>query len=419
MRKKMTALCLLALLFGCLPALAQEDCLTKAEAQAITFSWTDAADVLHQSNLAETAKDPRHIIALLKEVYTNPAVPGILQSGYKEDGTTREGDVYYGPIGYTPSNNGWGITGTVTKPTNEGYTLMMVAVKDNYTSLAVQSSDLNATQLIDFIGGHIDSVFVVTDGMRMGEGKKRGTLFSVKGTYNRFFFLSKGKARTNLSNDIKAGAAPFYRMFEEFSPYKASDESDNVTDFYNRMIRGESMPVEHDCNSVLGRNHYFSMSGRQGTDAYDMTGLNLFITDHRLEYWSTYSFLTVIYYPTWEGSPRNRKKVYNVPIDARAGGWKFESAKRYNELGLDDKYESQTFRENNFQFPLNEYFYSNSFTNYNQKYPVTTFMYAIKLRATLSNTTTVTLNWSSSFNQATGSDMPQDYYLYRVVNGKR
>lgn len=69
MRKKMTALCLLALLFGCLPALAQEACLTKAEAQAITFSWTDAADVTHQNNLAETAKDPRHIEATEKVIF--------------------------------------------------------------------------------------------------------------------------------------------------------------------------------------------------------------------------------------------------------------------------------------------------------------------------------------------------------------
>lgn len=408
MRKKMTALCLLALLFGCLPALAQEACLTKAEAQAITFSWTDAADVTHQNNLAETAKDPRHIIALLKEVYTNPAVPGILQSGYKEDGTTREGDVYYGPIGRTPSDNGWGIT-SCTAPTEEGYTLMMVAVKNGFNNLTQQTSDLDATQLIDYIGNYIDSVFVVTDGMRMGEGKKRGTLFSVKGTYNRFFFLSKGKARINNASSARPGAAPFYRMFEEFSPYKENDDDDNITDFYNRMIRGESMPIEHDCNTVFGQNHYFSMSGRQGTNAYDMTGLNFFIPDHRLEFWYT-NRISVQYRLT--GS--NRVTVNNIPIDAR-GAWKHN----YGKYLCDTGEESQNFHNNGDRFPYTDKYYTISFTNYNQKYPVTTFMYAIKLRATLSNTTTVTLNWTSSFNQATGSDMPQDYYLYRVVNGKR
>lgn len=419
MKKFIHALCLTALLCTSLSVQAQDACLTKEQAQNITFSWTDAAGATHQSNLAETAKDPRHIIALLKEVYTNPNVPGILKSGYKENGTTREGDVYYGPIGHTPSNNGWGIT-SCTPPSVEGYTVMMVAVKNYEDELTVQNSDVTtATQLITYIGNYIDSVFVVTDGMRMGEGNKRGTLFSVKGTYNRFFFLSKGKARTNLSNNDKAGAAPFYRMFEEFSPYYASDETDNITDFYNRMIRGESMPVEHDCNSVIGRNHYFSMSGRTGTTSYDMTGLNIFIPDHRLEFWSTKTI--EVRYRT---NPFSSYQKIKVKLDAR-GGFRRPNISTYTAVDQD---EFDAIKNNGNKFPITSDYYNYSFTNYNPNFPIYTFLYAIKLRAERSaqptevdgkNMYTVTLNWNTSFSEATGTTMPQDYELYRVVNGKR
>lgn len=410
MKKFIHALCLTALLCTSLSVLAQDACLTKAEAQAITFSWTDAAGDTHQSNLAQTAKDPHHIIALLKEVYTNPNVPGILKSGYKANGTTREGDVYYGPIGHTPSYNGWGIT-SCTPPSVEGYTVMMVAVKNYEETLKQNFTDLNSAQLITFIGDYIDSVFVVTDGLRMGEGNKRGSLFSVKGTYNRFFFLSKGKARINnqtIEND-KYGAAPFYRMFEEFSPYKEGTSQDNVTDFYNRMIRGESMPVAHDCNTIFGKNHYFSMSGRTGTTSYDMTGLNLFIPDHRLQYWSNRK-IKVYYYST--------RLVYkdNVPVDSRGATTKTSSTTTL--------YQGAESNEFNSTGVLPASWYDATFTNYNQKFPVVTFMYAIKLTAERTEQTdadgnyTVTLKWGSTWKKNTGDDRAQDYYVYRVVNGK-
>ncbi|MDO4320860.1 MAG: hypothetical protein Q4C34_09840, partial [Bacteroidales bacterium] len=36
------------------------------------FTWTDASGTTHESNLAERATDPAHIVALLSEVYLNP-----------------------------------------------------------------------------------------------------------------------------------------------------------------------------------------------------------------------------------------------------------------------------------------------------------------------------------------------------------
>ena len=403
MKKFIHALCLTALLCTSLSVLAQDACLTKEQAQNITFSWTDAAGATHQSNLAETAKDPRHIIALLKEVYTNPNVPGPWYNGYKADGTTRENEVYYGPIyGTTKVPNktefldkptGWNIT-SCQRPHQEGYTVLLVAVKNTSPeSSGVSGEPMTYNNIRDYIANHIDSVFLITDGLRLSSDSNPGTLFSIKGIYNRFFFLSKGKSRTNAEASLtKNGAMPFYRMFEEFSPYIEGDTHDNVTDFYNRMITGESMPIEHDCNSIFGLNHYFSMSGRTGNTSYDMTGLNIFIPDHRMQYWECVK----------EFSKQN--KTITRTVDARAT-W-------YNSWNV--TYDRPVAKA--------------VFTNYNPEHAVYTFLYAIKLRAERSaqptevdgkNMYTVTLNWNTSFSEATGTTMPQDYELYRVVNGKR
>ena len=433
------ALCLMALLSMSLPLQAQNACLTHEQAQAITFTWSDDNRVTHTSTLAETAKEPQHIIALLKEVYTNPNVPGPYYNGYKADGTTRENPVYYGPIygtqdikygsgiedhEYRDIPTGWNIT-SCTRPYNEGYTVLMVALKNSFID---ETTDIglakNYNQLVAFIRARIDSVFVITDGLRMSGGTNPGTMFSVNGKYNRFFFLSKGKSRVqNVKSVVKNGAAPFYRMFEEFSPYDEGDTHNDVTDFYNLMIRGESMPIEHDCNTVFGLRHYFSMSGRQGQTAYDMTGLNLFIPDHRMQYWSNEKVGTVFYYN------KRLEQRSNVPIDGRGSIPNSQSRVTTRlQYGPDAKFpeQSQEFIDSGYVLPAS--WYSATFTNYNKNFPVKTFMYAIKLTATRSaqptevdgkHMFTVTLNWNSTFSEATGSDMSQVYYLYRVVNGKR
>ena len=82
---------------------------------------------------------------------------------------------------------------------------------------------------------------------------------------------------------------PFLNMFEQFSPTdgKTGDNTQDLTDFYDKMVKGETYPVMHDCNSVLEAAHFFSMSGRKGSTSYDMTGLNLFVPDYRLLWWGT------------------------------------------------------------------------------------------------------------------------------------
>ena len=66
-----------------LPAFAQNTgpvVKDKAFFEAIKYTWTDDNEVTHESNLAQVATDPNQIIAMIREVYTNKAIPGNLQA---------------------------------------------------------------------------------------------------------------------------------------------------------------------------------------------------------------------------------------------------------------------------------------------------------------------------------------------------
>lgn len=44
--------------------------------KSFTFEWTDSEGKSHVSDLTEPATEFNHILALIKEVYLNPAIPG-------------------------------------------------------------------------------------------------------------------------------------------------------------------------------------------------------------------------------------------------------------------------------------------------------------------------------------------------------
>ena len=122
-------------------AFAQQGVKDKAFFDAITYQWQDADDNVHTSKLTDVAKDPRQIMAMLKEVFTNTKIPGIYYGGYKADGTTREGAVSYdlsGGSNYQAFSNltsfdvgQWSIRRGVYYPEEEGYTTLMVFVKNS------------------------------------------------------------------------------------------------------------------------------------------------------------------------------------------------------------------------------------------------------------------------------------------------
>ena len=356
-------------------AAAQEVCLTAEQYAAITYSWTGADGVTHNDvPITEKATDPDQIYELLRTIYCDERVPGPQYTAYDRNGN-RENPTFYGK-----NEGGWNIIATepttqqlrqgykkVTAPaaSNEGYTVLMVALKNDCAPAYTDNQPhhfSNTSQLINYIGNNIESVELLTDGLRLGSGENRGTVFNISGTYNKFFFLSKGRARDNRDKG-KGYEVPFEDMFEQFSP--TDGESQLGSDYYEKLSNGEQYEVQHDCSSVMENKHYFTMSGETGTTYYNVDGLNFFIPDYRLKYNGT----------TSKGA--DKRTTY----------------------------------------------YQNIFVGYYAAYQVhlpSTMLYSIKLEAKRSaevvdGNYTVTLNWKSSLDEQNGEPLHQQFYVYRYV----
>ena len=175
----------------------------------------------------------------------------------------------------------------VTPPRENGYTVFLVKVKDDATSEPPYTSTWN--DIIDYFSTHIDEVQLLTDGTRLNEGSAdAGTMFSYSGDLNRFYFISKGKTyplpgyySVDANGDYYFDGPPTYCMYEEFSAHQPYGDAADVTDFYSKLLYGNSYNVIHDCQGVNLLEHYFSMSGKTGTDHRSMTNLVFWIPDHR------------------------------------------------------------------------------------------------------------------------------------------
>ena len=158
-------------------------------------------------------------------------------------------------------------------PSDNGYTVMLVKVKDDATDFPAYTS--TGQGLADSCFSKYESIELLTDGLRVGQGTSNaGTVFAYTGTLNRFFFIGKGKTAQF------SALAPFYEMYEEFSPTTV-DEGAEIKDFYEKMKQGATYDVVHDCQSVSYREHYFSMSGKDGTTHNRVNSLVLYIPDDR------------------------------------------------------------------------------------------------------------------------------------------
>ena len=261
-------------------ATAQSKLISEQECKQITFTWTDKSGKTHTSNLSETATEPEHIFALIKEVYTNPKVPGILYGGFKADGVTREGPASYSAV---PA---WGIT-SVTPPSadNEGYTVLLIKVKDSWTvPNNVDANCTNVAQIVNAISQRIESAEVITDAERNNTGNNPGSLFRISGSANRFYFISKGRARL-WDTGLPVNRPFLFQMFEQYSPVQ-QNSSIALMDYYKTMAQGSVYSVQHDCGTVTGNTHWFSMSGTSGNQKYDMSDLVFYIPDKRLQAFS-------------------------------------------------------------------------------------------------------------------------------------
>ena len=392
------------MMLGFMSTQAQTAVHPKAYYDAITYQWTDASGVTHENAITEEATDPYQIVALLKKIYCDPNIPGPHKSAYDKNGN-RERDVYYGAVG-----GGWNISeDDVTKPYEDGYTILMVSVSENlslYGGDTQQGSGWNAStyssnfftqtsELINYIRNNVTSVQLLTDGLRIGEGLTAGTAFNISGTYDRFFMIGKGQARekdsyvTNYENQhnvIAGERVPFKAMFEQFSPTSGAEGSE-ITDFYASMVGGELYGVIHDCASVIEVEHYFSMAGKNQHEPRSLTGLNIFIPDYRLLYWEdTYTY---------------------------SSGW---SSRDYTVDGRTmNPYKSVTGTE----FRTAPYLCAN-FAQYNPNKPPMVGIYTIKLEGEAVPTSedkvyNVVLDWTSSLDEMSGGTVGQDFILYLVI----
>ena len=248
--------------------------LTLAEAQAITFNWTDAQGVQHTSSIADPATDPHHIAALLREIYINRKVPGIKKVGYSSaDVTTPDS----GPVTYIITddnldNQNWStwerrylaternnenhkvrtiynipVTQQAYRydnptgyyfddymPEDEGYTTLLVKTKHDIINIGSPST---YDELIDGISKNIEEVVLLTQGKYYAKGDgigKSGALYKTSGTASSFYFISKGKARRNTGTGRTWSFAPFFGLYEEYSP-EIVNSSTQTTDVWVKM----------------------------------------------------------------------------------------------------------------------------------------------------------------------------------------
>ena len=330
-----------------------------------TYTWTNANGGTVTSNLADPATDPRQIMALLKEVYTNKEIPGIWQCGYTKDGQ-REGD-----IDYTIDNGVWGLSKDPIykaydipegdyKPNEEGYTTLIVKVKDDWKP--VMKQNLSQDETLNYIANSIESVQILTDGVYIpatgADGKKNpnpGAVYRLSGNANRLFFMTKGRGRAVPgwnSYEVIRSYAPFNGMFEEYSPVAVSG-GQVVENFYTKLVDGDIFKVEHDCSSVPGNEHYFCMMGAKGTKKFDVTDLIVTIPDYRLWYWNQ----------------RDKQGTSNM-----------------------------------------------IYTNYHKSYAPSLGLYGIQLKATATPAAgdeyTVELKWISTLNKITGNEIDQRFKVW-------
>ena len=330
------------------------------------------------------------------------------------------------------------VQGTVVAPYEDGYTVVLVALKDRADmTLETPIQPYNSThfeqksQLITYFKNNFEYVRLLTDGMRIGDGQGTGTVFNCDGRLNRFFFLGKGQARKKAPRILDRIAnswqyynstygwvtyqdwcgeqVPFEEMFEQFSPTtgEINDDSNQTHDLFDRLREGNVYSVVHDCGSVIQNEHEFSLAGKNGIEHFPFSGLNFFVPDYRLLFWTdTYSY-------------NNR----NYTIDGRDMNPYESAVANYSNAGGSH---GTAFVGST----TNYSFWSAYYAQYNKSYAPKIGIYRITLDAKATQVGTshatgnlnynVTLTWKSSLNEMSGSIVPQTYTMYLIdENGNR
>jgi hypothetical protein len=345
-----------------------------------SYDWYmdgNTANEKHTNTLGDEdpATEPDQIIAMLREVYMNPNIPGNKKRGFTETGRDdHDNKVLYTGVGelertgtgqsgarfvdtfgwnipstepiiyntYTDDNNYtwhvWKMDQYEYEPTDEGLTLLLIEMKDNFTltdikddngtvvfpALTFDSSLTGYAQLREYISKTIKSARIIKNAKRTGSGLDAGTLFKIDcKKLNKFYLIAKGQLAmfhsmrdtwksghfevdpcynycTNYSDVdryVDPGVDPDYsyyfflgHMFEQFSPslsQNAGETTGAKDDIYQDLINMHSFGVIHDCPNVPYVGHHFMMYGAdsKSEDCQDVTDMMLFVPDYRMMDW--------------------------------------------------------------------------------------------------------------------------------------
>ena len=177
------ALCMLAfaLVLGDCAASAQTiaPMVTNFDYSNYTFTYTEGGQT-KTAKLTDEATTPDHIIALLKAVYTDKTIPGTLW-GYNYGTQIRQLNYANYANQGTPWTMGTVNATTYPNPEQEGMTLLLVQMKEGWTSKTSTSDNS------DYIKKAYSSVKLITNFTRVHDPNNPGYLFSIDGATNRFF----------------------------------------------------------------------------------------------------------------------------------------------------------------------------------------------------------------------------------------
>ena len=319
----------------------------------ISYSWPiNVTNPTNSSTLDQIATDPDQMIALIREVYTNKDIPGNYKRGYANTGGTSYFGTHDNLVQYTGAGElktvtegstvyvdfsdtfGWDIptdditidnSGSVScaymnpyqyKPDNEGVTLLLLEMLDDFNTSNVTVSATGYAGLRELFSKTLKSVRVITQAKRTGTGEARGTLFNIDcDKMNKFYLLAKGQLGwlrsawfehqnstftsfytepcyiygSNYDEYVDPALEKFFflgHMFEQFSPASPNATATEL-DLYRKMsTAGDAFPVNHDCPNVpyVENGHHFMMYGTESgaADCQDVRDMMFFVPDYRM-----------------------------------------------------------------------------------------------------------------------------------------
>ncbi|MDE6301805.1 MAG: hypothetical protein K2M19_08830 [Muribaculaceae bacterium] len=351
------------------------------------IKWVDSKGKEHTNSILDRATEREHIIALIKEVYTNPLIPGYVEDNsvnleYTNEDPALQAEVRaemearkalgeqfvpYKPCTEAPYNMPADLV--IHKPI-PGATALLVELKNSYPSWdGVEVKD-HGTHTVEDSFDKIRAVTVVPNQTYVGSDERAenpGFIFNLEVSMNKGFIMTKGSIRrvytkdddgNEIINENHIGTQPFFNMFEEFSP----SNHNTLYGVYAKMRDGEMFPVDHNCSSVMSQSHDMVMVDKNVN------------TDRAINF--------RFFLPDW----RFRGITSYKPHDPGTG-----------------KYQRYSYYTEDHQ----PYFFFNF---------IRADVQGFELIGEEQKESYVTLQWNSQAKNLTRSQMEEEFYIYRVIN---